>query len=80
MKPRPDKYEERVAELCAEYFKSDVAFVMRGSQTTPDIQVLKTRTYWEIKSIKGKGRHMIENNLRRASKQSKNVIISLLVY
>lgn len=67
-----------MAELCAEYFKSDVAFVMRGSQTTPDIQVLKTRTYWEIKNIKGRGKHTIEDNLRKASKQSSHIVISLL--
>lgn len=79
MKPRPDKYEERVAELCAEYFKSDVAFVLRGTQTTPDIRVLKTGAYWEIKNIKGKGRHAVEDNLRKASKQSNRIIISLLM-
>ena len=78
LKPRPDKYEERVAELCAEYFQSDVAFVLRNNHTTPDIQVTRMQQFWEIKNIKGGGKHTIEDNLRKASKQSRNIIISLL--
>lgn len=78
LKPKPDKYEERVAELLAEKFQSDIAFVLRGTRTTPDILVVKTGEYWKIKNIRGSGKHAIEDNLRKASKQSKNVIISLL--
>ena len=78
MKPKPDKYEEKVAELLAVKLQSDIAFVLRGSSTTPDIFLLKTKKYWEIKNIKGDGRHTIENNIRQASKQSKNIVISLL--
>jgi len=78
LRPKPDKYEERVAEICADYFNSNIEFVLRDNHTTPDIRVVRTRQSWEIKNIKGGGRHMIENNLRRASKQSRNVIISLL--
>ena len=78
LKPQPDEYERTVARLCAEKFQSDILFMKRGISTTPDIQVISTGQFWEIKNIKGKGRHMIENNLRKASKQSNNVIISLL--
>ena len=78
LKPLPNKYEERIAEICAEWFQSDVAFVMRGSHTTPDIKVIRTNQYWEIKNITGSSKHTIEDNLRKASKQSDKVIISLL--
>ncbi len=78
LKPKPDKYEMAVAEVCAKYFQSNIMFVIRGNHTTPDIQVVKTKQFWEIKNLIGKGKHMIENNLRKASKQSRNVIVSLL--
>ena len=78
LKPMPDRYEECIAEICARYFKSDVLFVLRGNHTTPDIKILATGEYWEIKNIRGGSKHTIEDNLRKASKQSQNVIISLL--
>ncbi len=78
LKPEPDKYEKAVARLCAEKFQSDILFVKRGVATTPDIQVVRTGQFWEIKNIRGNGKHMVENNLRRASHQSQNVIVSLL--
>lgn len=52
--------------------------MLRGTRTTPDVLVVRTGEHWEIKNIRGSGRHAIEDNLRKASKQSKNVIISLL--
>lgn len=76
--PQPDKYELRVARILAEYFKSDVHFVPRSKNPTPDILVVSTDDNWEIKNIRGNGKHTIEDNLREAGKQSKNVIISLL--
>lgn len=78
LRPIPNEFEETIAELCAEYFHSDVEYVIRNNHTTPDIKVIKTRQYWEIKNICGSGKHTIEDNLRKASKQSPNVIISLL--
>ncbi len=78
LKPEPDKYEKTIARLCAEKFQSDILFVLRGTSTTPDIQVVKTRQFWEIKNIEGNSKNTIEDNLKRASKQADNVIISLL--
>ena len=78
LRPMPDKNEELVAELCAVYFHSDVTFVLRGTNTTPDIKVLRTRQFWEIKNIRGASKHTVEDNLRKASRQSTNVIVSLL--
>lgn len=77
MKPYPDRYEERIARVLAGKFQSDVLFVVRSSLRTPDIQIVKTGDYWEIKNIKGNGKNTIEDNLKRAAKQSKNVVIGL---
>ena len=78
LKPKPDQYEERIAEICADLFQSDIEFVVRGSASSPDIKVLKLGQYWEIKNIRSVGKHAVEDNLRKASKQARNVIISLL--
>lgn len=79
LRPKPSRYEERVAELCAEWFQSDISFVVRSHHTSPDILVVRTNQFWEIKNIRGCSKHTIEDNLRRASKQSQNIIISLLI-
>lgn len=78
VKPHPDRYEEEVARLLATRFRSDIAFVARGIGHTPDVQVLKTKQFWEIKNIRGNSKKTIEDNLRKAAKQSDFVVISLL--
>jgi len=78
IKPQPDKYEKVVAQLCAQKFQSDILFVKPTISTTPDIQVVRTKQFWEIKNIQGDGKNTIEDNLKRASRQADNVIISLL--
>ncbi|MCL2869555.1 hypothetical protein FWF48_01985 [Candidatus Saccharibacteria bacterium] len=77
LKPRPDKYEESIAELMAKYFKSDVRFIKRASTTTPDVVVLRYNQQWEIKNIRGNSKRTIQNNLRTADNQSENIIIGL---
>lgn len=76
--PQPDIYETAVARILAEKFQSDVLLIERGMIKTPDIQILRTKQFWEIKNIKGSGKLTIEDNLRKASKQADNVVISLL--
>ena len=78
VKPLPDKYEIAVARILAKKFQSDVRFIACGPTKTPDIQVILTGAYWEIKNIKGDGKFTIEDNLRKAAKQSDNIVISLL--
>lgn len=78
LKPLPDRFEERIAEICAKYFQSDIEFVVRGNHTTPGIKVRKTKQFWEIKSIRSNSMHAIEDNLRKANRQSNNLIVSLL--
>ncbi len=78
LSPKPDKYERIVAELCAKQFDSNIEFIVRGVHNTPDIRVVASGKTWEIKNIRGTGKHTIEDNLRKAKKQSPNIIISLL--
>lgn len=79
IKPYPNIYEEKVARIMAHRFQSDILFVQpSNSLHTPDLQVLKTGKFWEIKNIRGNGKNTIEDNLKKAAKQSNNVIISLL--
>lgn len=78
LRPYPDRYEELVARILAQKFQSDIIFVERGLRCTPDVQVVKDKNYWEIKNIRGNSKKTIEDNLRKASKQANNVVISLL--
>jgi hypothetical protein len=55
------------------YFKSDVVFLHQATYATLDIFVRGVA--WEIKSPLGGGRKTIENNMRTARKQLKNLII-----
>lgn len=78
LKPYPDKYEILVAKICAPWFRSNIEFILRGNRTTPDIKVLTNGQSWEIKSIRGNSKFTIRDNLKKASRQSNYVIISLL--
>lgn len=79
MKPYPDSYEEKVVRILARKFQSDMLFVPPvNSLHTPDLQVVKNGEFWEIKNIRGNGKNTIEDNLKKAAKQSSNVVISLL--
>ena len=79
IKPQPNIYEQEVARILAHKFQSDILFVSpRYSLHTPDIQIVNTGEFWEIKNIQGNGKNTIEDNLKRAAKQSCNVVISLL--
>ena len=79
MKPRPDAYEEEVARILARKFQSDILFVPPiNSLHAPDLQVVRDGKFWEIKNIRGNAKNTIEDNLKKAAKQSENVVISLL--
>ena len=56
----------------------DVTLIPRSQQKgmhSPDVII--NGIEWEIKSPKGKGRWLLENTLRKATRQSPNVIIDL---
>jgi hypothetical protein len=71
--PVPERFEVSAAILLLEYFQSDIVFLPVTSDRTPDIEVNGEK--WEIKSPLGRGKHVIEDQIKRASKQSLNIII-----
>lgn len=78
MQPYPNVYEEKVARILAHKFQSDILFVPPiNALHTPDLQIVSTNEFWEIKNIRGNGKNTIENNLKKAAKQSRNIVISL---
>lgn len=64
-----------VAWILLDFFKRDIIFVERNNIKTPDFCI--DGIFWELKSPVGNGNKTIENLLRSASKQSKNIILSL---
>jgi len=73
MKPRPEPHEIRVASILSEHFKTDVEFVLRTNQRTPDFLI--DGVLWELKSPTGTGKNNIQRQLQDAHHQSKNVIV-----
>lgn len=58
-----------------DYFDADITCINPGSGKSPDIRINDTE--WELKSPQGNGVKTIENILKKATKQSKNVILDL---
>ena len=77
LSPSPYKHELAAAGIIADYLKSDILFLRRNPNASPDLLVEKTNQIWELKSPIGNGKRTIANNLRNASHQSKKVIIDL---
>lgn len=72
-----EQHELDVAKVLNKLGK-DVEFILPSRvhfSRTPDIKM--DGMFWEIKSPKGSSSRTIENNLRTALKQSKNIIIDL---
>jgi hypothetical protein len=73
----PEKHELEVASLLAAKGK-DIEFlapVYAKGVFTPDLQI--DGRLWEIKSPCGNSKRTIENNFRKALKQSENIIFDL---
>ena len=76
IKPYPAEYEISAAILVAEYFKSDVIFIKRSQNNkTADFRI--DGKIWELKSPIGNSKRTIQNNLRKADRQSSNIILDL---
>lgn len=69
----PKKHEFAAATLLAAYFKSDIIFIRPANFQTPDFDIGGVK--WELKSPMGGSARTIENNMRTARRQSKNIII-----
>lgn len=75
LRPTPNKHELNAASIIADYFMSDILFLRRNPNASPDFLIIKTNKIWELKSPIGNGKRTVANNLRRAASQSKNVIL-----
>lgn len=71
----PKPHEISAAWVLAQYFKTDVFFEPRSLIKTADLRINGAR--WELKSPIGNGKRTIQNNLREAAHQSKNIVIDL---
>lgn len=68
-------HEVNAILLLLDYFNSDIVCINPGNGKTPDIRINSTE--WELKSPQGDGAKTIENILKKATKQSKNIILDL---
>lgn len=71
----PQNHEFAAAIVMAKHFKSDVVFIRPANFRTPDFEVSGIK--WELKSPMGSSARTIENNMRTARKQSRNLVIDL---
>lgn len=58
-----------------DYFDTDITCITPGSGKTPDIRI--NNVEWELKSPQGDGSKTIDNILKKATKQSKNIVLDL---
>lgn len=71
--PKPLNREMTAAFILIDFFNSDIKFVIRNDNKTPDF-LIKGK-YWELKSPTGNGKYNLQHTLRNAAKQSENIII-----
>ena len=73
----PEQHEIEIAKILNKYGKNIEFLIPIEAKyaRTPDIKM--DGDFWEIKSPKGNSSRTIENNLRCALRQSKNIIIDL---
>ena len=71
--PRPSPREISAAYILADYFQTNVQFLPRSNQKTPDFLI--NGLYWELKTSIGTGKYNIQHLLQKALKQSTHIII-----
>ena len=71
--PKPSTREMSAAYILLDYFKSDIKFVPRSNQKTPDFLI--NGLHWELKTPIGTGKYNIQHLLHSAIQQSKNIIV-----
>lgn len=76
-KDPPKPHEKKAARIIALEYRSDILFIRKTDSCSPDILIKRTNEIWEIKSPLGDGKRTIDNNLREASDQAKNVFLDL---
>ena len=71
--PRPSAREMSAAYILLDYFKTDIKFIPRSNQKTPDFLI--DGLQWELKTPIGAGKYNIQHLLHSAIRQSKNIIV-----
>ena len=71
--PKPSPREISAAHILSKYFKSDVKFIPRSNQKTPDFLI--NGLHWELKTPTGTGKYNIQHLLHSAIRQSKNIVV-----
>ncbi|MBR3332529.1 hypothetical protein IKG28_02815 [Candidatus Saccharibacteria bacterium] len=66
-------HEVNAILLLLDYFDTDITCIHPGSGKTPDLKI--NGIEWELKSPQGDSAKTIENILKKATKQSKNIIL-----
>lgn len=66
-------HEVNAILLLLDYFDTDITCITPGAGKTPDLRI--NNIEWELKSPQGNGVKTIENILKKAAKQSKNIIL-----
>ncbi len=68
-------HEVNAILLLLDFFDADITCIAPGFGKTPDIRI--NNIEWELKSPQGDSVKTIENILKKATKQSKNIILDL---
>ena len=71
--PKPSMREMSAAYILLDYFKTDIEFIPRNNQKTPDFMIGGIK--WELKTPVGTGKYNIQHLLHTAIQQSKNIIV-----
>ncbi len=71
--PKPSVREMSAAYILLDYFKTDIEFIPRNNQKTPDFMIGGIE--WELKTPIGTGKYNIQHLLHAAIRQSRNIII-----
>ena len=66
-------HEVNAILLLLDYFNTDITCINPGAGKTPDLRIKGIE--WELKSPQGDGVKTIENILKKAAKQSENIIL-----
>ena len=61
--PKPSNQEMTAAYILVDFFNSDVKFVVRSDNKTPDFLI--DNKYWELKSPTGNGKYNLQHALRK---------------
>lgn len=66
-------HEVNAILLLSDYYDADIYCISPGTGRTPDLRI--NGIEWELKSPQGDGSKTIENILKKATRQSKNIIL-----